>query len=74
MAKHNFNELDMAALREWEKLATIDEKIRSATATSAAGRAIKAAVKPVIDLRRAPDWFPIIMGGSSLRLRQALEA
>jgi len=66
--------LDAAAKREWEKLVAIDEIIRNTPAKSAIGHAIKAAVKPVVDLRRAPDWYPIVMGGSTLRLKQALDA
>lgn len=73
MEKHNFDALDMAARREWEKLAAIDEKIRSAPTESAAGHAIKAAVGPIMAFRHATDWVGVIMGGSTLRLREALE-
>ena len=74
MDKHNWNELDMTARREWERLAAIAESIRGIPAESPAGHAVNAAVGPIMALRNATDWVGVILGGSTLRLREALAA
>ena len=67
--------LDMAARREWEKLATISDEVMRIPSTTPSGHAIKAAVLPILALRNATAWQHVITsGGNTMRLREALQA